>query len=71
MRRARCLESVHDVWVQVFNVGEENELSHFVKLLLLSARSLMAASNSTRDHGGPIQENPTGSLLALFLQGLA
>ena len=71
LRRVRCLESVHDVWVQVFNVGEETQLSHFVKLLLLSAQTLMAAPSSTRDHCGPIEETPAGCLLAHFLQWLA
>jgi hypothetical protein len=71
LRRRGCLESVHDVWVQVFNVGEETQLSHFVKLLLLSAQALMAAPSSTRYHGGPIEKTPAGSLLAHFLQGLA
>ena len=71
LRRVRCLESVHDVRVQVFNVGEETQLSHFVKLLLLSAQALMAAPGSTRDHCGPIEDTPAGSLLAHFLQGLA
>ena len=71
LRRAGCLESLHDVWVQVFIVGEETQLSHFAKLLLLSAQALMAAPCSTRDQGGTIEEASAGGLLAQFLQGLA
>lgn len=62
---------MRDVWVLIFNVREETQLSHFVKLLLLSDQSLMATPGCTRNHGGSIEDTPAGSLLAHFLQGLA
>lgn len=71
LRRAWCLESVHDVRVQVFIVGDETQLSHFAKLLLLSGQALMTAPGSTRDQRGPIEEASAGGLLAQLLQGLA